>query len=105
MAQGKAKLAIERFGFAAKKPERTVYNTSGWIVAVSINQAAPSSRRLLTQCFAGTRTQPGVMSISQMFQLVNTPDPLSFFGNRLLVEVSGLLEVGRSKNFLLLHRS
>jgi hypothetical protein len=55
---GKSKPATTRSGSVRSRLLTMACNTSGWTPAVSISQAALSFRRLLTQCFAGTRMRP-----------------------------------------------
>ena len=79
------------------------YNTFGWTPVASTNQEAPSSRRLLTPCFASTVMLLNATSICRMFRaLPSTPtiSSASCPANQVSGQADGSLEVRRSKSFL-----
>src|SRR5450432_3865525 len=107
MVQARARLAITRSGSAENRLDATACNTSGSTLVALTNQAAPSSQRLSTLCFAGTVMQLNATYICQTFQLVallRTMDSPSGHGNWLFRKVDGLLGAGRFKSSLLQHQ-
>src|SRR2546430_12451160 len=55
MVPARARLAMIRSGSVQKKQPTIAYNISGWTLAASTSQAAPSSKRLSIPCTAGTK--------------------------------------------------
>jgi hypothetical protein len=53
MALGRIRLDMRRFGSIENKPGVMTYITSGWTLAILINRAIESFRKLLTPYFAG----------------------------------------------------
>src|SRR5437762_6416977 len=104
----RARLAITRSGSAENKPDAITCNTFGSTLAASINQAAPSLRKLSTPCFAGTMRRLNVTCTYRMFQKATTMNTIScpgLYGSRLFIGVDGSLGAGHFKSLLLLHRS
>src|SRR2546423_10413322 len=108
MVLARARVAITRSGSAESKPDAMTCNTFGSTLAASINQAAPSLRKLSTPCFAGTVRRPNVTCTCQMFQKATTMNTITcpgLYGSLLFVGVDGSLGAGHFKSLLLLHRS
>jgi hypothetical protein len=104
MVPVRARLVIARSGSVENGPNTMAYNTFGLIPAVSTNPIASSFRRLLTQCFAGTRMRLNATSIYWTFRQRSEKkaiSSMSIHGNRLFKQVDGLHAVGPFKNSLL----
>jgi hypothetical protein len=103
MGSVRARLAMARSGSVENGPNGMACASFGSIPAVSTNSMPSSSRKLSTQCFAGTRMRLNATSIYRMFrqrsgkQAIGCP---SVLGHQLFGRVDGLLEVGPFKSFL-----
>ena len=60
----RARLVGTRFVSARNRQSATVWTTSGLTLAALTSRIARSFKKRLTPCFAGTKMQRGVMSIS-----------------------------------------
>ena len=93
---------MARSGSAENGPNAMTCASFGSIPAVSTNPMPSSSRRLSTQCFAGTKMRPNATSIYRMFRQGSGKQAigrLNTLGNQLFGQVDGLLGVGPSKSF------
>src|ERR1700740_3287437 len=107
MVPAKPSLATTRSASAENKRDVMVCNTFGSTPAASTSQAAPSSKRLSTPCFAGTvmpLNATCTLQMSRDLPWMLTSGPANCPGNQLFGRADGSPGDGPFKSLLLRHQ-
>ena len=104
----RTRLATARYSSAENRLGVTACNTFGWTHAVSTNRVAPSSQRLSTRCFAGTRDAAKcyvyLSDVSTTKRKASDQVYRVYLGIGFSDKANGLLEAGPFKSSLPRHQ-